>query len=188
MEPLLISGLNNITHITVGGDFALALNADGRILTWVGRHQCELGRRLVERCRPKALLPTPLGLSRNTKAVSIHAGACHAFAIDSKGDTWAWGLNNVGQTGITKGAGEEEAVVSGPQRIKSLTGKDMKMVAGGMHHSVCVTESGECLVWGRIDGGQLGIDIPPALLDDPTKVLRDGRQKPESSSSRHLSR
>ncbi len=60
-----------------------------------------------------------------------------------------------------------------PRKVLSLVGKHMKMVAGGLHHSVSVTRDGECLVWGRIDGAQMGLDIKKLPLDDPKKVLFD---------------
>lgn len=52
------------------------------------------------------------------------------------------------------------------------------MVHGGRHHSVGVTHAGECLVWGRMDGGQLGLDVATLPLDDTSKVLVDARGRP----------
>ena len=177
-KPLLIPGLKKIKQISVGADYALALDATGRVFAWGWGQQCELGHRIIERRRALALLPNPLGLPRSATIVSIHAAMNHAFAIDSKGDTWAWGSNNYAQTGSKLSADEEDGSVAIVQKVRSLVGKKMKMVEGGSHHSVGVTENGECLVWGRIDGGQLGLDISQLPLDDPTKVIVDSRNKP----------
>ncbi|RMD41496.1 hypothetical protein DV735_g3612, partial [Chaetothyriales sp. CBS 134920] len=177
-EPMLVPGLKNITQISVGGNFALALDADGHVFAWGCGEQNELGHRLIERRRAIALLPTLVGLPKTAKIVSVHAAANHSFAIDSKGDTWTWGLNNFGQTGVHIGAGDSDATVCPPQRVPSLKGVHMKLVTGGQHHSIGITQSGECLVWGRLDGFQTGLDLSQLPLDDPSKVIVDSRGKP----------
>lgn len=93
------------------------------------------------------------------------------FAIDSQGNTWAWGSNNYGQTGVTKGVGLGGSIVIPPRKVASFVGKHIKMIEGGLHHSLAVTHDGECLVWGRIDAAQMGLDIKKLPLDDPNKVL-----------------
>lgn len=123
------------------------------------------------------LVPGLMSFSSRTKIVSIHASSDHAFAIDHKGDTWAWGLNNFGQTGIKVGAGANGTTVIAPQKIPSLVGRNMKMIQGGTHHSIGVTQSGECLVWGRMDGAQMGIVLSTLPLDDPQIVVSE-RGKP----------
>ena len=171
-------GLKNITQISAGNDFALALDATGHVYAWGCGQQNELGHRLIERRRRRALLPTPIGLPKRTRILSIHAAANHAFAIDSEGHTWAWGSNNFGQTGFDLGAGQGEATVCPPQKVPSLIGIKMRMVDGGLHHSIGVTQSGDCLVWGRMDGSQMGLDFSKLPLNDPSKVILDSRGNP----------
>ena len=43
-------------------------------------------------------------------------------------------------------------------------------LAGGAHHSIAVTEGGECLVWGRVDGCQSGLKVANLPEED---VVRD---------------
>jgi regulator of chromosome condensation len=47
------------------------------------------------------------------------------------------------------------------------------MIDGGSHHSIGISQAGECLVWGRMDGAQMGLDISTLPLDDSTKVLSE---------------
>ncbi len=68
--------------------------------------------------------------------------------------------------------------------VKSLSGREIEHIKGGTHHSIAVTKSGDCLVWGRMDGCQMGIkpsDLPkedlifdernrPRILKAPTAV------------------
>ncbi|KAL2007224.1 hypothetical protein VTN00DRAFT_8662 [Thermoascus crustaceus] len=181
-EPMLIQNLQRITDLSAGNDFCLALDAEGNIFGWGNGDQSQLGHRLIGRRRSAALIPTRIALplltkKKKTKIVSVHAGANHAFAIDSNGDTWAWGLNNFAQTGIPSGAGEDGSSIITPRKVKSLVGKNMKRIRGGSHHSIGVTWSGERLVWGRIDGAQMGLDMSNLPLDDPDKVIVE-RGKP----------
>ncbi|KAI9785558.1 MAG: hypothetical protein M1839_009299 [Geoglossum umbratile] len=171
IRPMLIPGLSDITSLSVGNDFVLALDARGTVFAWGTGPQAQLGRRLVERRRSIALLPAVVGFpKKNVKIKSIHAACNHAFAIDTNGDTWAWGLNNFAQTGIADGAGKSGSVIPTPRRVLSL-GNKMRMVVGGSHHSIGITHNGECLVWGRIDGGQMGLEIAKLPVDDPKKVI-----------------
>lgn len=191
-KPMLIPGLENIVQISAGYNFCLALNNAGKVYSWGMSEQNQLGRRVLlgrqftrtvkQEVLDKlhlrvGLVPGLVPFSSRTKIVSIHAGSDHAFAIDHKGDTWAWGLNNFGQTGIKVGAGANGTTVIAPQKIPSLVGRNMKMIQGGTHHSIGVTQSGECLVWGRMDGAQMGIDLSTLPLDDPQIVVSE-RGKP----------
>ena len=178
IQPKLVPGLKNIVQITVGNNFALALDDAGRIFAWGCGDQCELGRRLVKRRRLLALLPASVALPKRTRIVSVHAAANHAFAIDSEGDTWSWGSNNFGQTGFRRGTGEGGSTICPPQKVPALQGIPMKMVDGGLHHSIGLTQSGECLVWGRTDGFQMGLRMTALALDNPSQVIADSRGRP----------
>ena len=52
------------------------------------------------------------------------------------------------------------------------------MIRGGSHHSIGITQDGKCLVWGRMDGSQMGVDITKLAMDDPSVVTMDERGKP----------
>jgi len=169
-DPMLIPDLKNIVQLSVGYDFCLALDVEGTVFSWGNGEQCQLGRRLVQRRRTAALVPTRVALPKK-KIIFIHTGSDHAFAIDSDRNTWAWGSNNFGQTGIASGAGPGRSIIITPQKVTALVGKNMKVIQGGIHHSIGVTEGGECFVWGRMDGAQMGLDITKIPLDDPSLVM-----------------
>lgn len=107
------------------------------------------------------------------KAIAVGCGSYHSFAIDRDGGLWAWGLNSYGETGIPVRPGEQlREVVHPPQKVGSIAGKKVKTVQGGAHHSVAVTTDSDCLVWGRADGGQCGIDVDSLAENN---VVRDSR-------------
>ena len=177
-EPKLLSGLKDIKQISVGSNFVLALDARGSVFAWGCGDQSELGHRLVKRRRLLALLPTIVGFPKRTRIASVFACVNHAFAIDVEGNTWSWGSNNFGQTGIRAGAGEAGSTICPPQKIPALHGTPMKMVHGGLHHSIGLARSGECFVWGRMDGFQMGLSLSSPICQDSSKVLFDSREKP----------
>lgn len=98
----------------------------------------------------------------------------HSFAVEkNKEDVWTWGLNSYGETGI----GGNAAVVSSPTRVPTLAlnGDNISTITGGAHHSAATTANGKLLVWGRLDGCQLGLD-PNSLPD--IDIIKDSSEKP----------
>ena len=175
--PVLIEGLKKITKIVCGANHCYALDNAGKVFAWGSSQQMQLGRKTVERVRGTALVPSPLGFtSRSVKVSQIASGAYHGFAVDQNDNVYAWGLNNFGETGHAENAGEGEAVIIVPTKVDSLSGRGLHSIQGGEHHSVAVTGSGDCLVWGRADGGQLGIDVE-ALPERDTMTDKFGRPR-----------
>lgn len=108
--------------------------------------------------------------------VDVAAGAYHSFATHKNGKVYAWGLNSYGETGVENGAGEDEAVILHPTVIESLKDKGKIIyIGGGAHHSIAVTDKGECLTWGRVDGYQTGLKIDSI---DPEHLVRDSKDNP----------
>lgn len=76
-----------------------------------------------------------------------------------------------------EGAGCKGAVVCSPVSVPalSLNGDAISNITGGAHHSAATTTSGKLLVWGRLDGHQLGFD-PNSLPN--TDVIKDASDQP----------
>lgn len=171
--PMLIPGLKNIKEVKCGSNHVLALDKNGAVFAWGAGQHNQLGRRLVERTRIGGLTPREFGLPKK----SIHYIACgehHSFAIDKDNKVWAWGSNNFGQCGIPQGIGEDDSIIPVPTISESLTAANVKILDGGVHHSIGSNQDGDCLVWGRCDNSQLGID-----LDDlsSTDAVRDDKDR-----------
>ncbi|KPM39872.1 hypothetical protein AK830_g6690 [Neonectria ditissima] len=176
LTPRLVLGLKDITQIACGANHALALDAAGSIWAWGSHHQNQLGKRMFAR-HHDGLIPSRVEIFRN-KAKYIASGAYHSFAVDQKDNVWSWGLNGFGQAGDASSAGGNEALLPHPVKIPALSGKGVQVLDGGTHHSAAVTAGGQCLMWGRIDGGQLGIEFTQEQMEDSSHVLRDERDKP----------
>jgi regulator of chromosome condensation len=156
--PVLIPELKKIKYIAAGGNHVQALDHKGSVFVWGSGEQCQLGRRIVERSKAQALTPRQFGLPKN-KIKYISCGSYHGFAVDTRGQVWAWGHNNYCQTGVVGERGEVEQFVERPTIVKSLEPYRIKEIQGGNHHSIACTEDGEVLVWGRCDDGQAGISL-----------------------------
>jgi regulator of chromosome condensation len=173
--PTLLPDLKKISSIACGANHVLALDAKGNVFAWGSGQQNQLGRRVIERTKLGGLVPREFGLPKN-KITFVSAGDYHSFAIDKKGDVWSWGLNSYGETGITENAGEDDAVVLKPTQITSLSGKKVTDIQGGAHHSIAATADHKCLVWGRVDGAQMGISA--ATLSQNPDIVKDSRDRP----------
>jgi regulator of chromosome condensation len=167
--PMLIPNLKNIVQIGAGADFAVALDLSGNVFAWGTGQQDQLGRRLVERRKKDALLPTHVATPRG-KITHIFAGSNHTFAMDQDKAVWGWGLNNYGQVGIPDNAGEDGAAITAPTKVKFFAGRNIKHLSPGTHHSLAVGEDGKCYVWGRFDSDRIGIKESDLPLNDPAQV------------------
>ena len=86
-------------------------------------------------------------------------------------------MNSFGETGIMDKVGQEnvDVVVPLPTKVESLLAHKIIKISGGAHHSLAINEKGECLVWGRFDGKQTGLD---ASAIPEGNLLNDDRGRP----------
>lgn len=173
-RPTLVPGLQNITKLAAGSNHALALDDKGAVFAWGFGEQCQLGRRINVRFPNSGLTPATFGLRKDI--VEIGTGADHSFAIHRNGTVFSWGANNYGQTGVHKYDGEDLLNVLRPQPIHGLIGHGrITTISGGNHHSIAVSDGGECLTWGRVDANALGLSIVDLPEND---IIRDAQEKP----------
>ncbi|KAH9897426.1 putative Ran exchange factor Prp20/Pim1 [Xylariomycetidae sp. FL2044] len=175
MRPFLYETLPGVTQICCGDNHALALDTAGNIWAWGCNEQNQFGRHLYGR-NSDSFIPRQVRVCRN-KAKYIASGCYHSFAVDQDDNVWGWGANSFGEAGDVKTAGGNSALVR-PTKIRDLCQKQVLVVDGGAHHSAAVTADGQCLVWGRIDDGQLGIAFTPEQMQDSALIRRDDYDKP----------
>ena len=170
-RPKLIPALKNIVQIACGTNHAMALNQKGDVFIWGCGENNQLGHRLLARRARESLEPRRLHLTAKDIRY-IGCGHDHSFAIGRNNRLYAWGVNAWGETAIRVGllgepAGKGGSVIDAPELVKSLTpgtnetvladGETITTITGGVHHSIALTSTGRCLIWGRMDGDQIGI-------------------------------
>lgn len=157
--PVLLPEPKKVKALATGSNHILALDAKGKLFTWGCPEQNQLGRRCVQRdIKESALRPGGVGFKRGVHIAKIACGSYHSFALDQKGQVYAWGLNNFGQLNVEQGAGDTDATVLNATVIEGLEGHRVADIDGGEHHSVACTDDGKLFTWGRIDGHQLGFE------------------------------
>ena len=177
--PILLPELKNIVHIISGANHAMAMDKKGAVFIWGSGEQNQLGYHIVQRTgtenQKTTLQPQPLR-TRTKTYKAIYTGSDHSFAVDHKNRLWAWGVNSFGGCGILEGAGDDNAVVYTPSLVKvlNLENDSIIHIDGGQHHSIAITKNGKALVWGRVDGYQVGLDMA-AVPSDHT--IRDDNDK-----------
>jgi len=165
-----------VSSVAAGVNHLVVLTTHGNIYTWGAGEQAQLGRKVLERRKIHGTVPEKVTLGgRSRKAVVVGSGDNHSFAVDDKGDVWAWGLNSMGQTG-TGWESPADTVIQLPTKVNHLTkaelGDDVVVqIEGGAHHTIFLTRLGRVYACGRSNAGQLG-------LADDDEAFKD-RAKPD---------
>ncbi|RMZ79455.1 hypothetical protein DV738_g3407, partial [Chaetothyriales sp. CBS 135597] len=175
-RPVQVPRLSSIVQLASGSNHVLALSKNGQVYAWGAGQQNQLGRRILERRQRNGLVPARVGLPKHVALVG--AGSYHSFAVITSGKVYSWGLNSYGETGIAAQIGDGgESSVPQPTIVDSLHQFDrITHIDGGSHHTVAVTYKGDLLVWGRLDGYQLGLQLSSlpeeAVMRDSAGNLR----------------
>src|SRR3990167_1776191 len=138
------------TMIKGGASHTLALDEKGKVWGWGLNTFYQLGVN-----HDKNLgVPTSLEHFLKSPIKDIDCGGVQSVAIDTEGDVWAWGWNNVRKLGF-----DHDNQVTVPTKHTNVPVK-FKSVASGGAHTLLIDENNE--VWGFGDNnfGQLGIVHP----------------------------
>jgi regulator of chromosome condensation len=168
-----------ISAAACGEDHALALTCDGTVYAWGNGAHFQLGRRILERRKINGLTPESLPLR---SVVAVFAGCHTSFAVDASGAVFAWGLNQMRQTGVDSA----ETHVMKPTEVAALHpdehgGARVIEVAGGEHHTHFLFDNGEVWACGRYGSDRLG------LADDHPRVLEHLAEVDEADADPVLS-
>ena len=164
-----------ITEVAAGALHCLAVSLDGLCYAWGNNEGFQLG-----------LGPdTPAHVAQPVliKAVShIKKAACgyqHSLLLNEDNNLLTMGL---GEGGVL-GHGNSNSVMY-PKLVQTLKNLYVAKIEAGGYHSLAVTNEGHVYVWGRGEGGQLGIDreqLPVVngeiCVESPTRVLHALAQK-----------
>lgn len=156
----VVAGLVAV-DIASGNDHLVILAENGNVYTIGCAEQGQLGRvsgRSLdgESRRGKTALLTPGIVKRkaqNFKADAIWTTPFCVFMRDhSKGEIYAFGLNNYNQLGVEKHDSKE---IEHHPVLSEFT--DVKSISGGQHHTIVLTNDNKVFAIGRKDYGRLGL-------------------------------
>ncbi len=115
-------GLTNVVAIASGGSHALALKADGNVVTWGSWYN---GTDFVP-----ATVPADL-----TNVVAVACGSDHSLALTAEGQVVDWGYYRLGAGVLPAGA---------PPGLTNVVA-----LAGGDAHSLALLADGTVVAWGQ---------------------------------------
>ncbi|XP_042046377.1 ultraviolet-B receptor UVR8-like [Salvia splendens] len=198
-----------ITSVAAGGRHTLALSDVGQVWGWGygGEGQLGLGSRIKMVASPH-LIPCidpslngggSSGVNNQNSVDSaaernksignyikgIACGGRHSAVITDTGLLLAFGWGLYGQCGL----GNTEDILR-PTFVPFLGDSQIKAVAAGLWHTICISSDGRVYVFGGNQFGQLGLgthqdqcEVVPRLLD--ASVLESKKAKIASSGARH---
>ncbi|MCL2380442.1 MAG: hypothetical protein FWC64_02480 [Treponema sp.] len=139
---------------SAGTDHSAAIRVDGSLWVWgrnewgqlgLGRGNSGLSTRPVRIHHPQA--------ARGTRWESVNAGDRFTIAIDSAGQLWVWGRNELGQLGQSSPLHEEAPVT--PYQGQGA-GNRWNYINSMTNHSVVMSREGRLFVFGSNALGQFG--------------------------------
>ncbi|GJN92900.1 hypothetical protein Rhopal_005940-T1 [Rhodotorula paludigena] len=159
---------HTIVQIACGDDHFLALTSTGLVFACGNGEQHQLGRKIIQRHKEHGLTPERLALKN---IVLVGAGSYGSFAVDTKGEVYAWGLNTFNHTGVSDEDGGWEEVIVTPTIVRALSpsahgGARVVQIAGGTHHTLFLFSNGEVWAVGRTDGHEVGLADSHAEMAD----------------------
>ncbi|WP_068468395.1 PKD-like domain-containing protein [Candidatus Protochlamydia phocaeensis] len=150
--PVQVGGgtpLTNVSAIEAGGNFSLALKADGTAWAWGDNTFGQLGNGT----NINSSIPIQVGGGTPLTNVSaIEAGGNFSLALKADGTAWAWGDNTFGQLG--NGTNNPSNIPVQVGGVGPLT--NIIALSGGSYHSLALREDGTVWAWGDNADGQLG--------------------------------
>mmetsp|Transcript_100421 Transcript_100421/g.199305 ORF Transcript_100421/g.199305 Transcript_100421/m.199305 type:complete len:1059 (+) Transcript_100421:54-3230(+) len=201
--PRLISLPNGfvVAFVSCGRFHTVALTASGCVFCWgFGGTTSRLG---IDSSKDKADKTAPVQCAVEPTllpefgpgghhAVKAAAGMNHSLALTTSGKIFAWGSNEYGQLGVQGLGLGEDAQALRPMTIRSsLKAEEVRDIAAGLAHSLCVTANGAVFAWGSNLGGALGLGLPPTGPQQATSPQQlphlRGASAVFASSSLHVS-
>jgi alpha-tubulin suppressor-like RCC1 family protein len=171
-KPQRISELTDVTSISAGTDFSIAVKQDGTVWAWGHGHAGQLGNQDIIDLSPKNLQERwikydetkPVQVKNVNDVIAVSAGASHVLALKKDGTVWAWGSNMVGQVG----SGDSRTIHSNAVQVIGLS--DVIQVEAGINHSLALKKDGTVWSWGLNEYGELGTGVIDKGSFVPVKV------------------
>jgi alpha-tubulin suppressor-like RCC1 family protein len=146
----LASGSRDKTwaFVSAGGDYSLAIKADGSLWAWGRNTWGQLGNGKKSLFAEEETT-SPIRIGTTNDWASVSAGYDHSLAIKTDGGLWAWGHNLRGQLG-------DSTITDKTSPIRIGTANDWASVSAGGNYSLAIKADGSLWAWGRNTWGQLG--------------------------------
>ena len=163
-----------IAHFALGADYALTLDASGRLLAWGNNAVGQLGG------GASSTLSVPGLVKGLGPATRIASGRDHALALLADGTVRAWGDNGLGQLGDDSFT----PVSASPVVAQGLTG--IRRIAAGDSSSAALDNKGQLWGWGSNLLGALALAPSEIFASVPTLASGVPALSDVSAGSNHM--
>jgi len=143
--PIKIGGLNNVTSITTGAGFCIALKNDGSLWAWGLDNNGQIGVGGIY----GDYVNSPIRVSGLDNVIAVDAYGDNALALCDNGSVWIWGSNQHGQI-----PNWNEKARNIPLYVQGLP--KIKKIAMGDSFAIALDENGIVWGWGYNAAGELG--------------------------------
>jgi len=147
--------LSDVTAVTGGVRYAVALKSDGSVWAWGYNYSGQLGDGTTTHSTTPVQVKGADGIGWLSDITAIAAGGSHTVALKTDGSVWAWGGNNNCQLG--DGTTDDSTT---PVQVKGADGigwlSDITAIAAGEGYTVALKTDGSVWAWGYNYYGQLG--------------------------------
>ncbi|MBA0724764.1 hypothetical protein Golax_021426, partial [Gossypium laxum] len=166
-----------IKQIACGDSHCLAVTMEGEVQSWGRNQNGQLGLGSTE----DSLVPQKIQAFQGISIKMVAAGAEHTAAVSEEGALYGWGWGRYGNLGL--GDRNDRLV---PEKVSTLNGEKMNMVACGWRHTISVSDTGRLYTYGWSKYGQLGHgDFEDHLVPHKVESLADSFIKQVAGGWRH---
>ena len=137
LTPTRIGTASDWKDVSVSVRHTLAINIKGELYAWGHNDYGELG----DGTNTERNTLTRIGTASDWKRIAAGSDSEHSLAVNTKGELYAWGRNNVGQLGDGTNTNRNT-----PTRIG--TAANWTHIAVGEYHSLAINGKGELYAWG----------------------------------------
>ena len=169
----------HVVAMSAGGDYSLAITADGAVWSWGYGYQGRLGHGNEQ----NQLLPEKVEAFAGQRVIAVSA-ANHSLALTADGAAWSWGDGVFGKLGH----GDQQDRLL-PKKVEAFAAQRVIAVSAGSSHSLATTADGTVLSWGDGYSGRLGHgDEQRQLLPKKVEAFAGRRVVAVSAGNHSLAR
>ena len=171
-SPVQIKEGTQFVKVSAGDSHSLAIDNEGNLWAWGSNSFGQVGNGTSGN-----FIYSPVQIKSGTKFSQISAGSYHSLAIDSEGNLWAWGYNELGQLGY--GTTTQR---TSPIQIKD--GTKFSQISAGYGHSLAIDASGNLWAWGTNIYGQVGEGVSNDIKN-PLKIKEGTKFNQVAAGNNH---
>jgi alpha-tubulin suppressor-like RCC1 family protein len=172
--------LEHVTAIAAGQSHSYALLATGEVLAWGNNSSGQLGNGTFDNSAQPVFVRKSNGeILNNIRMIS--AGANHGYALDNKGQVYAWGSNSSNQLGVGISSNRPYPTLIVDNTNQPIT--NVQKIDGGALFGLLLKTNGTVWGVGAFKGSEINENGIPTYKTQPYAMQVEGGQTPNQTLS-----